>query len=149
MNLADRAKEFLYKGIREVGGSASHPQIYEWLKRTEKIYPTDLKIDDSTYAWCGVFVGCMVLDERLANPTFPKPPSYFQGAKNWLKWGTKVEIDRAQRGDVIVVKRTGGHHVTIISSITKNGFACIGGNQSDSISIVEYPFSKVVGVRRG
>jgi len=150
MNLYDRAASFLGKGIREISGPSSHPQILAWLKRTESLYPTDLTIDDSKYAWCGVLVGNMVLDEIAAgNATMPKPPAYFQAAAKWRQWGTQIAFKSAQRGDVIVLTRTGGFHVAILSGLTKTGAKVIGGNQGDALSIAEYPWSRVVAVRRG
>lgn len=154
MNLADRASSHLLKGIREIAGPSSHPQILAWLQRTEKLYPTDLTIDDSKYAWCGVFVGNMVLDERVTNPALPPPPKYFQAAARWREWGTAVPFKSAQRGDVVVLRRPGGFHVAIVSGITHDGIThdgikVIGGNQSDSLSVAEYPWPKVVAVRRG
>lgn len=150
MNLADRASAFLNQGIREISGPTSHPQILAWLKRTEKLWPTDLPVDDSRYAWCGVFVGNMVLDDMAAgNTTRAQPPKYFQGAIKWATWGKTVTKKAAQRGDVVVLTRTGGHHVAIVSSINDNGVKVIGGNQGDALSVVEYPWTKVVAVRRG
>ena len=149
MNLADRAATFLGKGIKEIAGPSSHPQILAWLKRTESLYPTDLTIDDSKYAWCGVFVGNMVLDERATHPALPAPPKYFQAAANWKAWGTAVEFKNAQRGDVVVLTRPGGYHVAILSGITHDGIKVIGGNQSDSLSIAEQLWKRVVAIRRG
>lgn len=150
MNLADRAASYLGKGIREISGPSSHPQILAWLKRTEQLYPTDLTIDDSKYAWCGVLVGNMVLDDIAAgNTKRPKPPAYFQGAARWRDWGKAVSSKSAQRGDVVVLKRTGGHHVAIVSGVTHDGLKVIGGNQGDALTVAEYPWSKVVAVRRG
>lgn len=148
MNLADRASAYLFKGIREITGPSSHQQILAWLKRTESLYPTDLTIDDSKYAWCGVFVGNMVLDERVTNPDIPAPPKYFQAAAKWRDWGTAVLFKNAQRGDVVVLRRPGGFHVAIVSGIPHAGLKVIGGNQSDALTVAEYPWSKVVAVRR-
>lgn len=149
MNLADRAAAFLGKGIKEISGASSHPQILAWIKRTEQLYPSDTPIDDSKYAWCGVLVGNMVLDERATNPKMPAPPKYFQGATKWKTWGAQIPFKDAQRGDVVVLFRTGGYHVAIVSGLTATGLKVIGGNQSDSLSVAEYPWSKVVAVRRG
>lgn len=150
MNLADRAAAFIGQGIREVAGPTSHPQILAWLKRTEKLWPSDTPVDDSRYAWCGVFVGNMLLDDITAGSTDrPKPPAYFQGAKRWEAWGKAVSMKNAQRGDVVVLRRPGGAHVAIVSGITPGGLKVIGGNQGDTISIAEYPWHKVIAVRRG
>lgn len=149
MNLADRAAAYLGKGILEISGPSSHPQILAWIKRTEQLYPTDLTIDDSKYAWCGVLVGNMVLDERATNPKMPAPPKYFQGAARWKTWGTQIPFKAAQRGDVVVLLRPGGYHVALVSGLTRDGLKVIGGNQSDALTIAEYPWRKVVAIRRG
>lgn len=140
--LADYAEAYLNRSIKEVVGRNSHPQIEKWISRIEKDYPTDLTVDDSTYAWCGVFVGNMVLE---AGGT---PPSYPQGAKRWLKYGREVHPNAVLRGDIIVTTRTGGHHVTICSRSDASGCYCVGGNQGDSVKISFYPWSSIVGIRR-
>ncbi len=150
MNLADRAAAFIGQGIREVSGPSSHPQILAWLKRTEKMWPTDLPVDDSRYAWCGVFVGCLLLDDIAAGSTDrPKPPPYFQGAGRWEAWAKGVPMKNAERGDVVILRRPKGKHVAIVSGVTPGGIRVTGGNQSDTISIAEYPWHKVIAVRRG
>lgn len=148
LNLAKRAEAFLGQGIHEVSGPSSHPQILAWLKRTEKLFPTDLKIDDSTYAWCGVFVGNLVLDARISGEDIPEPPNYFQGAARWAKYGKSIKIDEGQPGDIAVMSRVGGSHVTIISARVKGGYVCTGGNQSDSVNQTTYPYNKLIAVRR-
>lgn len=150
MNLADRASSFLLKGIREIVGPSSHHQIRAWIKRCEQEYPTDIPIDDSKYAWCGVFVGNVILEANTEGEKRPKPPRYFQSAKNWQSWGKAVvEPKAAQRGDVVVLTRAGGHHVAIVAGLTVGGLKVIGGNQGDAVSVAEYPWSRVVVVRRG
>jgi len=148
MNLATRAEQFLNKGIREVSGPSSHPQILAWLNRTEKLYSTDLTINDDTYPWCGVFVGNMVLDAIAAGENLPPPPSYFQSAGRWVKWGSPVLVGSGKRGDVVIMARPGGNHVTIISEVVAGGYNCIGGNQGDTVSVVFYPFSRITSIRR-
>lgn len=114
------------------------------------MFPTDLTIDDSKYAWCGVFVGNMLLDDIAAgSKDRPQPPAYFQGAGRWEAWGLPIKQYKAQRGDVVVLKRTGGKHVAIVSKATEDGVEVIGGNQSDAVTKAFYPLSKVIAVRRG
>lgn len=149
MNLADRADLFLGKGIREIAGPSSHRQILSWIQRTEKLHPSDTPIDDSRYAWCGVFVGNMVLDGIAAGDKLPAPPAYFQGAKRWEKWGAAVVNKQlGERGDVAVLKRKGGHHVAIVHSRANGGYNVIGGNQGDALNVRFYPYDEVVALRR-
>jgi uncharacterized protein (TIGR02594 family) len=142
-NLADWAEQWLRKGIVEVTGASSHPQILEWLKKTEALYPTDLKKNDDTYAWCGVFVGNGVLD--LGG----KPPAYFQRALNWVNYGRPVGKKDGRRGDVLVVTRGKNlFHVTIISEVQKDGYLCTGGNQGNRVSKLLYTWDKIHSVQR-
>lgn len=152
MNLADRAANFVGKGIKEIAGPTSHPQILDWLQRCEQLYPTDIPLDDSKYAWCGVFVGCMVLDERLSNKTstLPPPPKYFQGAKRWLNWSEAREFNKTKRGDVAILSRGRGlFHVAIVANVYSDGLGLVGGNQSDEVNVTFYPWTKVKSIRRG
>lgn len=140
--LADLAESYQARGIREVLGPASNPLIKSWIEECERLHPTDLPIDDSKYAWCGVFVGHCCLELGLG------APAYFQGAKNWLKWGVEVKFSAVQRGDVMVKKRDGGNHVAVVARVDKLGVWVCGGNQSNSVSTVFYPFSAITGFRR-
>lgn len=153
-NLADLALVYKNKGIYEIAGPASHPQIKEWIKKTEQVWPTDLPVDDSRYSWCGVFVGNMVWERNKDQS--PKtlrrehePPKYFQRAKAWLEFGQVILKDKGEKGDVLVCSRGQGlYHVTIIKQRTDQGYVCVGGNQSDAVTETLYRWNKVVGVRR-
>jgi uncharacterized protein (TIGR02594 family) len=145
IDLLNEALKYLNKGIREVPGTKSHPQILEWIKETEKRNPTDLTKDDSTYSWCGVFVGAMCLD--LGWPV----PTLYQRALAWSKWGNQVKFGDREPGDVVVIQRLdGGNHVTILKepdySVKRD--VCIGGNQSNTINESVYNVSRYIAVRR-
>lgn len=149
LSLADVAESYLGRGIREIAGSASHPQIKEWIKTTEAQYPSvSGPIDDSTYPWCGVFAGHCAITLSLT------PPSYYQSAKSWLNFGRAVSVSpgnessQVKRGDVMVKKRTGGNHVSIVSRVGEDGVWCTGGNQSNAVSTVFYRWDEVTGFRR-
>jgi uncharacterized protein (TIGR02594 family) len=139
------AESFLGKNIKEIPGGKSHPQIAAWIDRCEKLNPTDLNQDDSRYAWCGVFVGCMCLDLGW------EVPEIFQRAMKWVGWGVNVRFRDRQPGDVMVIQ-TGGNqfHVTIYKEecVTKGFVHCVGGNQSNALTKADYPLDKVVAVRR-
>lgn len=141
--LLARARTFLDDNIKEVVGKSSHPQILEWIKRTEKHDPTDLTWDDSTYAWCGVFVGNMCLDLGW------HPPDYMQRASNWRHWESMVLFRDKKPGDVVVMTRDGGFHVTILERVVDKHFIdCLGGNQSNKLNIQRYNMDRVIAIRR-
>lgn len=141
-DLADWAEQYIERNIVEVAGSASHPQIKKWIEEIENRWPTDLKRDDSTYAWCGVFVANGVI---ACGGT---PPNYPQGAKRWKNYGVEVHPNAIQRGDVVITYRTGGHHVTVCSRSDKSGVYCTGGNQGNMVKTSFFPWSAVFSIRR-
>lgn len=143
--LLDYAETFSGKGIREVAGPSSHPQIKEWLLRTERAYPTDIPIDDSVYAWCGCFVGCIVLDKQR-ELHLPPPPPIFQRASSWLSWGEPA--DEPEPGNIIVLARPGGYHVGLFKKFTANGVLHFGGNLSNTIKSAEWTKDKIRAIRK-
>ena len=136
-SIADRAESYLNKGITEVAGRGSNGTIAKWIARIERKYPTDLTQDDSTYSWCGVFVGNVVLELADLGDDIQQPPSYCQRASEWKKWGRPVKSP--QRGDIAIFPRKGGNHVTIVSRVAGDKVVCCGGNQSDTVCLATYP----------
>jgi hypothetical protein len=143
--LLEYAESFLGKGIREIAGSASHPQIKEWLLRTEQLYPTDIPINDSVYAWCGCFAGCVILD-KMEELSLPKPPPIFQRASAWMSWGVDAE-GAPSPGDIIVLARPGGFHVGFLKGFTAKGVVHVGGNLGDTLKVAEWPQDKIRAIR--
>lgn len=140
--LADLAERYQGMGIKEVAGPSSHPLIKEWIKDCEAKYPTDIPVDDSKYAWCGVFAGHCTTELGM------EPPKYFQSAAKWMQWGAAVLASHVRRGDIMVKKRTGGNHVAIVARVVSTGVYVCGGNQSNAVTTVFYPFTDITGFRR-
>lgn len=126
-------------GISEVAGSKSHPRIQFAIN----LAASWLNKDDSKTAWCGCMMGLWCIELGLS-----VPKESFR-AISWLNWGVAVEPGDEQQGDVVVMKRAGGNHVTLFEDVISNTrWACLGGNQSNQVNSSLYSKATVLGVRR-
>lgn len=97
--------------------------------------------------WCGSFVGFC---HWVLGYACPKNPA---GAREWLTVGLEIPLSRARRGDVIIFWRDKPDgwkgHVGFLHKFSEIGDPIIlGGNQSDQVSLVTMPRSRVLGARR-
>lgn len=122
-------------GTKEVPGSGNNPEIMSWAKELGlKDYTND------SIAWCGL---TMAIAAKRAGKIVPKAPLW---ALNWRNFGTPVS--EAMLGDVIVLTRNGGGHVTMYVGEDNDYFYCLGGNQSDTVNITKIPKSRTHWIRR-
>lgn len=133
-----------YLGTKEVPGKGSNPLIKSWIKQAAEW----LDGDDSATAWCGCFRGHLGMQTGTGVVT-----AHYRAA-NWAKWGKAVNLQRPdlwQRGDTLVMTRTGGNHVCLYHGPdpkNKARILCLGGNQSDAVTIASFPISRITSVRR-
>lgn len=133
-------------GLREVPGTKAHPLILAMLQG-EAAWVTD----DAT-AWCSAYVNaiCRVLG---------LPRSRSLAARSWLLVGDGVPLDRARRGDVVILTRGSGPqpgpqviqaqgHVGFLGDLTETDVLVLGGNQKDQVSEAWFDRDRVLGVRR-
>lgn len=85
--------------------------------------------DPATLPWCGDFVETSI---RLALPEEPIPANPYW-ALNWRKFGKPT---KPTYGAVASVSRDGGGHVAFLVGQDRTRFYCLGGNQSNRVSIV-------------
>ncbi len=99
--------------------------------------------DPAVLPWCGDFI------ETIISLTLPKEPMVTNPywAANWLKFGVAVPKDRFYMGAIGVKSRTGGNHVFTLVGHDKTYVHAMGGNQSNSISIVKIAKSDITGMR--
>ncbi len=126
------------KGLKETPGGKSTPRIAyaiqtaaPWLDR-----------DDSATPWCGCIRGLWGLETGTG-----VPKEHFR-AKEWLKWGKPVDIAEAQKGDTVILKRSGGHHVALFDHMEGSAVFLLGGNQGNAVNVSAYKRGDVVGIRR-
>lgn len=133
----DFARGFI--GLREAPGSANNPTIMDWADDLDVHYPGD------DVPWCGLFEGLVMKEAAPAEPQ----PSNILGARNWLKYGKEVDPGY---GVVLVFWRThptrSWHgHVGNYVGEDDTAYHVLGGNQSDSVSIVRIAKDRLLGAR--
>jgi len=124
-------------GQKEVPGVANNPVIQAWYRLTT--LPSNLWIDST--AWCAVFVNAALMLNNIKGLRSAD-------AEAWKKFGT--EADPPQLGDIVVFEwDSGQHHVAFFLRDLGNGeIQVIGGNQSDAVTIEDYPADNVLAYRR-
>jgi uncharacterized protein (TIGR02594 family) len=124
-------------GTKELLGKDNNPKILKW---AEKLGLKNTYIADEI-PWCGLFIAYVCLmakKEVVVNPLW---------ARNWIKFGTKVDI--AMLGDILVFKRgVSSGHVGIYVGEDNKCYHVLGGNQGDQVSIVRIPKIRCIGIRR-
>ena len=140
---------FSFLGTTEVPGPQHNPLIVglvgmavPWVK------------DDET-AWCGGFCGGIC---KIAHQPMPDNPL---GARQWLTVGTPVKFEDAFPGhDIVILKRgTGsqpgpdvlhasGHVGFFVGPFGYDRVLVLGGNQSNKVSIGQFPVEDILGIRR-
>lgn len=142
-------------GLVEKPGSGSNPTIVGWADEVEAATSTpytrwaaDWYSDDSV-PWCGLFMA--VIAVRAAQGRAERmPPDKYLAALSWANWGISVPVAHAAVGDVMVLGRQGGGHVTLNVGTEEGGarFFGLGANQSDAVNILPFPIERVRAVRR-
>ena len=132
----DEAKRLM--GTAEVAGSKNNPVIMNWAEQLDVWYPSD------DVAWCGLFVAhCMA--SSMPDEPLPSNPL---GARNWATFGDKCDIIDAA---VAVFWRGSPSgwlgHVGFVTGQTTSNIEIIGGNQSDKVSIIQMPKSRLLATR--
>jgi uncharacterized protein (TIGR02594 family) len=131
-------------GVKERRGG-EHPSIIEYFKATS-YHATEDEVP-----WCSAFAcWCMTQAGLLDARRGSAPPD--ASARSWLRWGDAVATDDIQAGDVVVFWRgspggTSGH-VGFVEEVVAGYVRTLGGNQSDSVRVSDYPVAQVLGVRR-
>ena len=120
-------------GTHEMPGAADNPDIVPWygLTTLPKSY-----WHDST-AWCAVFVNAALMKAGIKTNRSAR-------AFDWLEWGE--EVDEPQVGDVVVFDFS--HVAFYLSGAGTGRITCIGGNQSDAVTITTFSEDSVSGYRR-
>ena len=128
-----------FLGVHEIDGPESNPTIRKWIKEAASW----LDGDDSKTAWCGCFRGHLGLVTATGIPR-----NHFRAAE-WLEWGMPVKgLSEAIQGDTVILKRPGGYHVALFASFKDLHMTLLGGNQSNSVSLAQFPTSNICGIRR-
>lgn len=133
----DIAKQEL--GVHETPGTAATERIIEYDKHTT------LKATSDEVAWCSAFANFVV-------DSAGDPGTHSAAARSWLDWG--VPLPNPTPGCIVVLDRHDDSnptaaHVTFFAGECHDPafFQGLGGNQSDSVKISNFPYAKVLGFR--
>ena len=121
--------------VKEVKGKNHNPRILQYHNATS------LKASTDEIAWCSAFANWVVKKAGLTGTNSAR-------ARSWETWGE--ELKKPIPGCIIVFSRGSNPylgHVAFYLYETSKYIYCIGGNQSDSVSIARYPKSRVVCYR--
>lgn len=124
-------------GILEIEGPGDHPRIVEYHQTTT------LKATDDEVPWCSSFVNWVMEQVGYQGTSSAR-------ARSWAKWGKKIKDPKP--GAIVILSRGKNPalgHVGFFMGFANSGrsVSILGGNQSNSVSIQNYPVSRVVSFR--
>lgn len=125
-----------YLGTREIPGSRHSATVLGFFAKAGF---SGIKRDE--VPWCAAFANA-VMDEA----GLPETNSLL--ARSFLDWG--IEIDEPRIGAIVVFRRgnsTWQGHVGFVVGWTATHIRVLGGNQSNAVTIANYPRSKLLGFR--
>ncbi|MBR1123485.1 TIGR02594 family protein [Bradyrhizobium lablabi] len=126
-----------WRNLREGRGAAENPDILKWARDEGGAIAEAYKHDE--IPWCALFAN-MVLTKVGIKGTETL------WALDWDKWGQKLPGPAV--GAFAPMKRDGGGHIAIVVGRDKQGnLMCLGGNQSDAVSVIPFPAKRPLSFR--
>lgn len=129
-------------GVEEVPGAASNPTIMKWA------LDLNIRYDGDHIAWCGLLVAAMLHEASTDTPL----PDNVLGARQYLTIGQKIDPSAAEIGDLAIFWRIAKSdwrgHVGFYMGAVGDQIIVLGGNQSNSVSIIMKDRAKLLGIRR-
>lgn len=126
-------------GTLEVPGEGDSPTILAWAAELgERAMGAPYRHDSTP--WCGTFLAIVA---KRAGKTLPAIPLR---AMSWLAFGAPSSIPML--GDVLVFARSGGGHVALYVGEDDRAYHCLGGNQSDAVTIARIAKTRLHAARR-
>lgn len=126
-------------GTREVAGPKNSPVIMDWAEQLDLAYPND------DVPWCGLFIAHCIAATLPREPL----PSNPLGARNWAKFGEACDVID---GAIAAFWRGSPSgwlgHVGIVTAQTRTHVEIVGGNQSNMVSKILMPRSRLLATRR-
>ncbi len=123
-------------GTREVSGTGSNARIAGFFK--DAGHP---KIASDDVAWCAAFVGaCLARSGKRGTGSLL--------ARSYLAWGEPLDAFRL--GAIAVLSRgsdPNAGHVGFLVGETQAAVRLLGGNQSNAVTIEEFPKSRLLALR--
>lgn len=128
-----------YLGVTEYPAAKHNPQILKFYADSGNSW-----VQDDETPWCAAFVGSVLAECGIQGTNK-------LNARSYLNWGNPVELDKAQKGDVVVFWRGSKDgwqgHVAFYSHQDQEHIYVLGGNQGNKVSLKPYPKTKLLGIR--
>ncbi len=122
-------------GVKEIIGVKHNPKIIKYHQSTI------LKATEDEISWCSAFV-CWVIE------SYGMESTRSAAARSWLNWGEPTKYPYS--GCIAVFSRGSEKwmgHVGFYIGETDSHVKVLGGNQGNSVSIREYPKSRLLSYR--
>jgi len=110
-----------------------------------------VRVDPAHTEWCAAFLNAIL--KRQGIPGSESVSEAPLMARSFLKWG--IGVDAPEYGDIMIFRRGTrgwqGHVAIYLGTVERNGrtyYRMLGGNQNDSVNIMQYPASKLIAIRR-
>lgn len=121
--------------VKEAPGAANNPQILEWAKAEGGSIARDYNRD--SIAWCALFANHILTKVGLKGTETLWALDF---AGSW----PAVKLSGPAVGAFAPMKRSGGGHIICIVGRDQHGNVMgLGGNQSDKVSILPFPQSRL------
>lgn len=124
-------------GAKETLGSKHNPRILEYHKSTLLSATTD------EVPWCSSFVNWVLFQSGFKG--VPRSAA----ARSWIGFGENIKDPKM--GCIVVLSRgnssISGHVGFYVGDGASGHVKILGGNQGDSVSIVEFPKSRIIACR--
>jgi len=136
-------------GTKEVPGSGNNPQILAMADDIARIFPymetycAQYQHDETP--WCGLAAGWCLASSGIAPPFGATDTQRFLWADSFRTDPGMIKLGAPVPGCIVVMKRSGGNHVTFYESDAGSNINCRGGNQSDMVNVSAYAKSGVTG----
>lgn len=136
--------------MTETPGEADNAKILAMRDEIARRYPEMASYcagyQHDSIPWCGLATAyCMAMSN--IRPVFgPTDTDKFLWAQAWDDPSFGSIISSPRVGCVVVMKRSGGGHVTLYERTEGSSYVCRGGNQSDAVNASSYPISNVVSL---
>lgn len=122
-------------GTKEIPGKQHNSKILGWLRSLKAWWA-----EDET-PWCGTFVA-----HCLQQAGLPVAQNWFR-AKDWASYGSNLRSTHVAPGAILVFAREGGGHVGFYDGEDASFFYVLGGNQSNSVSVMKLAKARCIAIR--
>lgn len=128
------ALEDLGRGVAEVAGGQNNPDIVAAHGHTS------LAAQDDETPWCSSIMCAWLERAGIAS-------TRSAAAASWRSWGRELPEGEQRLGCIVVMSRPGGNHVALYLDEDDVGVYCLGGNQSDRVSVRRYSWANITNFR--